>query len=66
MLILSRKIGESIIIGNGEVVLTVLNRNQYGEIRLGFEAIPEISIHREEIYNKIIQDRKTKGDENGD
>jgi len=55
MLILTRRIGENIIIGdNIKVFVTGIQGNQ---VKLGFEAPKEISIHREEIYN-IIEDEK--------
>ena len=40
MLVLTRKMGESIIIGNEEIVVTVLGVNS-GKVRLGFTAPPE-------------------------
>jgi carbon storage regulator len=47
MLVLSRKLGERIVI-NGNIVVTVvkIDRNQ---VRLGVEAPPEIPVFREEI-----------------
>lgn len=47
MLVLSRKLGEKIVIGDS-IVLTVvkIDRNQ---IRLGIEAPPDVPIFREEI-----------------
>jgi carbon storage regulator len=51
MLVLGRKIGEKIVIGNG-VVITVLSA-QGGRVKLGFTGPAEISIHREEIHQKI-------------
>ncbi len=55
MLILTRKIGESIIIGDNVkvVVLGVEGR----QIRLGIEAPKEISVHRKEIYDKIAAEK---------
>ena len=58
MLILSRKIGEAIIIGDN-VIITMLSKNKYGEMRIGIEAPIEISVHREEIYNKIKAEKNT-------
>jgi len=52
MLILSRKLDESIIIGDDEIKITVLEI-QGSQIRLGIEAPKDISIHREEIYHRI-------------
>ncbi len=53
MLVLSRKLGEKIVIGN-DIVITVvkIDRNQ---IRLGIEAPPEISVFREEIHPERVE-----------
>ncbi|MDG9729953.1 carbon storage regulator CsrA [Ignatzschineria sp. RMDPL8A] len=51
MLILTRKVGEKLIIDdNIEVVILEIKGNQ---IRVGIEAPKEISIFREEVYEKI-------------
>jgi carbon storage regulator len=47
MLVLSRKVGERIILGD-DVVVTVLSMEGH-RIRLGFEAPPNVSIRREEL-----------------
>jgi carbon storage regulator len=49
MLVLSRKIGEQIVIGNGEVVIEILSQKQ-GSIKLGFSAARNITIDRGEIH----------------
>ena len=51
MLILTRRIEESIKIGD-EVTVKVLGI-QGGQIRLGIDAPAYVEVHREEIYNKI-------------
>ncbi len=57
MLILTRKLNESIII-NDNVKITVLGT--YGsQIRIGISAPKEINVHREEIYTKIQQKKNT-------
>ncbi|MBX9703176.1 MAG: carbon storage regulator CsrA [Silvanigrellaceae bacterium] len=56
MLILTRRIGETIVLGE-EVRVTVLGINGK-QIRLGFDAPKCISIHREEIYKRIQEEKK--------
>jgi carbon storage regulator len=51
MLVLSRKPGESVKIGD-EVTITVLSISGK-QVRLGINAPSDIAVHREEIYNKI-------------
>ena len=53
MLVLSRKIGEVITVGN-DVKITVLSFDR-GVVRLGIEAPKNIPVHRKEVYDKIIQ-----------
>jgi carbon storage regulator len=51
MLVLTRKVGERIHIGD-DVIVTVV-RIQGDKIRLGIEAPPRITVHREEIYDRL-------------
>jgi carbon storage regulator len=53
MLILSRKIGEKIAIGD-DVWITV-TKIERGRVRLGFEAPPGTRIHRQEIVERLRQ-----------
>jgi carbon storage regulator len=58
MLVLTRKVGESIIIGD-DIIITVLPTNG-NQIRLGIEAPQEFSIHREEVYERIKKNIEEK------
>jgi carbon storage regulator len=51
MLVLSRKCGESIVIGNGITVTVVDVRGD--RVRLGFNAPAEVPIHRKEVQQRI-------------
>ncbi len=61
MLILTRKLGESIIVGD-DVVITVLGVKG-SQIRLGIDAPKHISVHREEIYLRIKNEKGFDDDE---
>ena len=55
MLILTRRIGEKLVIGdNVKVTILGVKGNQ---IRVGIEAPPEVQVHREEIYQRILKER---------
>lgn len=53
MLILTRRVGETLIIGDN-IVITVLDVKG-NQVRIGINAPKDVSIHREEIYNRIQQ-----------
>ncbi|MGH8603865.1 MAG: carbon storage regulator CsrA [Gammaproteobacteria bacterium] len=55
MLILTRRVGESLMIGD-DVSITVLGIKG-NQVRLGVNAPKEISVHREEIYQRIQQEK---------
>ena len=52
MLILTRRIGESVNIGD-EVTVTVLGVKR-AQVRLGFSAPPDVAVHRKEVYERIL------------
>ena len=58
MLILTRKIGEKIMIGN-DITITILNK-KYNSVRIGITAPPETAVHREEVYDKIKEQESLK------
>lgn len=52
MLVLTRSIGERLIIGDGEICLHVLEVRG-NQVRLGVDAPRHISVHREEVFQRI-------------
>jgi carbon storage regulator len=58
MLILTRRVGETVMIGN-EVTVTVLGVKG-NQVRIGVNAPKDVAVHREEIYERI------KREEDGD
>jgi carbon storage regulator len=56
MLILTRRIGETLMIGT-EVTVTVVGLNG-NQVRLGIGAPKHIAVHREEIYRKVQADNE--------
>ena len=51
MLILTRRIGEALMVGN-DVAITVLGVKG-NQVRLGIDAPKDVAVHREEIFQKI-------------
>lgn len=59
MLILTRRVGETLMIGD-EVSVTVLGVKG-NQVRLGVNAPKDIAVHREEIYQRILHERTEPG-----
>ena len=66
MLVLTRRIGESIMIGDdGKIVIAILDVKG-NQVRLGIDAPKEISVHRSEIYDRIQREKHgINNDDNG-
>ena len=58
MLILTRRVGETLMIGD-EVTVTVLGVKG-NQVRIGVNAPKDVSVHREEIYDRIQQEKEGK------
>ena len=59
MLILTRRVGETVMIGN-EVTVTVLGVKG-NQVRIGVNAPKDVAVHREEIYERIKREEDHDG-----
>lgn len=62
MLILTRRVGETLMVGD-DVTVTVLGVKG-NQVRIGVNAPKDVAVHREEIYQRIQSDKKA--DQGGD
>jgi carbon storage regulator len=60
MLILTRRVGETVMIGN-EVTVTVLGVKG-NQVRIGINAPKNVAVHREEIYERIKREQQTEAE----
>lgn len=58
MLILTRRVGESLMVGD-EVTITVLGVKG-NQVRIGVNAPKDVGVHREEIYQRIQREKLMK------
>ena len=56
MLILTRRVGETLMVGD-DITVTILEAKG-NQIRIGVNAPKDIAVHREEIYQRIQQDQE--------
>lgn len=59
MLILTRRVGETLMVGD-EVTVTVLGVKG-NQVRIGVNAPKDVSVHREEIYDRIQKENDKDG-----
>ena len=58
MLILTRRIGETIVVGD-DIKLTVVSING-NQVRVGIDAPRDVAVHREEIFKRIASEKSKR------
>ncbi|QIB66968.1 carbon storage regulator CsrA [Kineobactrum salinum] len=64
MLILTRRVGETLMVGD-EITITVLGVKG-NQVRIGVNAPRDVAVHREEIYNRIQDGEDVPADDKAD
>lgn len=59
MLILTRRAGEQIVIGD-DIVVTVIEAGR-DQVRIGVEAPRHVAVHRHEVYEEIVAENRAAG-----
>jgi len=62
MLILTRRVGETLMVGD-DVTVTVLGVKG-NQVRIGVNAPKDVAVHREEIYERIRKENEAGGNKN--
>lgn len=67
MLILTRRVGETIVVetDDGTLVTATVLGVKGNQVRIGVNAPKEIAVHREEIYQRILKEKQEKENSNG-
>ncbi len=63
MLVLSRKTGESVMIGD-DIEITLVS-TEGSKVRIGIQAPPDVPVHRKEIYLEILASAQEPGELEG-
>jgi carbon storage regulator len=61
MLILTRRVGETLMVGD-DVTVTVLGVKG-NQVRIGVNAPKDVSVHREEIYQRIQREKSQESEQ---
>jgi carbon storage regulator len=60
MLVLTRKVQQSIIIGDNVEVVVLEVRGE--QVRIGIKAPKDVAVHRKEVYDQILEENKGAAD----